>query len=585
MAFAIAENRHNSAARIAWLAAVALCAGVCLAQSGPAPVKIVLVGDSTVNPEGGWGPGFRASFDSGVTVLNLAANGRSSKSFLSEGRWAPALAAKPDYVLIQFGHNDVPGKGADRETDPAGTYTANLRRYVEEARAAGAAPVLVTSIVRRNFDSEGKWKPDSLVPYAEAVRALGASSNVPVMDLYRLTEEQARRLGNAGCESQVGAVDKNGKPDHTHLGPPGQASIGAMAAKEFARLFPTFEARRHELVSWRDAPRRKADWYWSPEAVRIADNLLAYQHDNGGFEKNIDMALPLEPPRLDAVLKRKPESETTIDNDATWSQMRYLAKVHLQTHDARYAAALRMSLRYLLAAQYPNGGWPQFYPLRHGYWDRVTYNDDAMIGVMEVLRDIAEGEAEWAVFTPEERRSAQAAMNRGVAVILRTQVKVNGALTVWCAQHDEVTLAPAPARKYELVSLSGSESVGIVEFLMGIPKPGPEVVQAIQGAVAWFAKSKIEGIEVKTVPAPGTPRGVDRVVASRPGAPPQWARFYEIETNRPIFSGRDSVKKYSLAEIEYERRNGYRWYVDRPARLLDRDYPEWRRRWAVADAR
>jgi PelA/Pel-15E family pectate lyase len=149
-----------------------------------------------------------------------------------------------------------------------------------------------------------------------------------------------------------------------------------------------------------------------------------------------------------------------------------------------------------------------------------------------------------------------------------------------------VTLAPAMARKYELISLSGSESVPIVEFLMEISHPPAEIVEAVQGAVAWFARSKIEGIEVKAVPAPGTPKGVDLVVVKNPAAPPQWARFYEIETNRPIFSGRDSVKKYSMAEIEYERRNGYRWYVERPAKLLSQEYPEWRKRWAVkVDAR
>lgn len=566
-----------------------LCTGLiasAMLAAGAPPVKIVLVGDSTVNPEGGWGPGFRASFDKEVTVINLAANGRSSKSFRDEGRWAPALEARPQFILIQFGHNDVPGKGPDRETDPQTTYRQNLLRYVEEARQAGSTPVLVTSIVRRNFDAQGNWKPDSLAPYAEAVRALGAERQIPVMDLYRLTAEQARSLGNAACEARVGAVAKDGTPDHTHLGPQGQASIGAMAAREFTRLFPEYEARRHDLTPWRRILGQPADWYWSPEAIRIAENVLAYQHDNGGFEKNIDKSLPLEPPRLDEVLKRKPEGETALDNGATWTEMRYLAKVHLHTHDSRYAVALRKAFRFLLAAQYPNGGWPQFFPLRHGYWDHITFNDDAMTGVLAVLRDIAAGEDEWSLFTADERRLAEAAMNRGIAVILQSQVKVNGKLTVWCAQHDEVTLAPVMGRKYELPSLSGSESAGIVEFLMGISHPAPEVVDAVQSAVAWFARSKIEGLEYKTVPAPGTPYGTDRVVVSNPAAPPLWARFYEIETNRPIFSGRDSVKKYALAEIEYERRNGYRWYVNDPASLLDQKYPEWRKRWSIAvDAR
>ena len=140
------------------------------------PVRVVLVGDSTVNDEGGWGPGFRASFGPDVEVVNLAKNGRSSKSFRGEGLWAPALTGKPDYILIQFGHNDGPGKGPDRETDPKTTFRENMTRYVEEARAAGAQPVLVTSIVRRVFTADGKIKRDSLVPYVEAVRELAIAS-------------------------------------------------------------------------------------------------------------------------------------------------------------------------------------------------------------------------------------------------------------------------------------------------------------------------------------------------------------------------------------------------------------------------
>ena len=178
-------------------------------------------------------------------------------------------------------------------------------------------------------------------------------------------------------------------------------------------------------------------------------------------------------------------------------------------------------------------------------------------------------------------RAGRQAIDKAVECILKTQVVQDGKLTVWCAQHDEHTLAPAKARAYELPSLSGSESVGIVEFLMGIEHPSPEVARAIEGAVAWFRGSRISGIVVKAVPAPGTPKGFDNVVTADAAAPPLWARFYELGTNRPIFCGRDSVVKYSMAEIEYERRNGYRWYVDRPARLLDVEYPEWTRRQAA----
>jgi PelA/Pel-15E family pectate lyase len=253
---------------------------------------------------------------------------------------------------------------------------------------------------------------------------------------------------------------------------------------------------------------------------------------------------------------------STIDNGATYTQMERLAKAHLATGDPRYAAAFRRGFEYLLRAQYPNGGWPQFFPLRNGYWDHITYNDDAMIGVLKVLR------TEYSFLTDDERARARAAVNKGIDVILKTQIVQNGQPTVWCAQHDERTLAPAKARSYELPSLSGGESVGIVEFLMGIEKPSPEVVRAIKGAVAWFESVQITGIRVER-------RNGDKVVVEDPNAPPLWARFYELGTNRPFFCGRDGVVKYKLSEIEAERRNNYNWYVDRPAKLLRESYPKW----------
>lgn len=168
-------------------------------------------------------------------------------------------------------------------------------------------------------------------------------------------------------------------------------------------------------------------------------------------------------------------------------------------------------------------------------------------------------------------------MERGLACILQCQVRVAGRLTVWCAQHDETTLAPAPARKYEHASLSGFESVGIVRFLMSLEHPSPEIVASVQAAMAWFEQAKLTGIRIDHPPAPALPHGHDRVVVADPSAPPLWARFYEIGTNRPIFGGRDGVIRYTLAEVEPERRGGYRWYGDEPADLLAQDYPRWRR--------
>ena len=171
------------------------------------------------------------------------------------------------------------------------------------------------------------------------------------------------------------------------------------------------------------------------------------------------------------------------------------------------------------------------------------------------------------------------AVERGVECILKTQVVVGGRPAAWGAQHDEVTLAPAPARKFEPVSLSGGESVGIVRFLMSVENPDARVSEAVEGAVEWFRKTRLTGVRWVERRDPSKPSGFERKAVSDPAAPPIWARFYEIGTNRPVFVGRDGVVRYNVMEIDGERRNGYSWYVEEPAELLEKDYPAWQKKW------
>ena len=331
-----------------------------------------------------------------------------------------------------------------------------------------------------------------------------------------------------------------------------------------------------KTVSWDDALKQSAEWYATDEASRIADNVVQYQRENGGWPKNIDMAMVLTEREKAIVAKSKSETDTTFDNGATFTQLAYLAKVYAAKSLERHKNAFLKGLDFLLAAQYANGGFPQYFPLRKGYYSHITYNDGAMIGVLKLLRDIAKKKSAYG-FVDEDRRSkAEKAVQQGIECILKTQIEVAGRLTVWCAQHDESTLAPVAARKYELPSLSGSESVGITRFLMGSERPDSRVIAAIEAAVAWFEKSKLTGI--KWVEERTKSGGADHVVVKDLKADPLWARFYEIGTNRPIFVGRDGVIKYNVAEIEAERRNGYQWYVSTPAVLLNRDYPAWKRK-------
>jgi len=197
-------------------------------------IRIILVGDSTVTDHAGWGAGFKQLLDDQVECENYARGGRSSKSFIEEGHWEKALAAGADYVLIQFGHNDMPGKGPARETDPNTTYREWMSRYVDESRAAGAVPVLVTSMTRRNL-REGKIVT-VLGPYAQAVRDLAREKNVPLVDLHAATIELLNQLGPAESDTLGPVV--NGRRDRTHLSTKGQAVMAALVADLLSQAVP-----------------------------------------------------------------------------------------------------------------------------------------------------------------------------------------------------------------------------------------------------------------------------------------------------------------------------------------------------------
>ena len=353
------------------------------------------------------------------------------------------------------------------------------------------------------------------------------------------------------------------------------ASIGMLFAESFAR-----ESDEPNPISWRECLRRKASWYASKQALRVADNVLLYQRDSGGWPKNIDMARTLSEEMNAQIKSRKNRNDSGIDNSATYTQLRFLARVYQAAPQPRFRRVFEKGLDYLFAAQYPHGGWPQFYPHPRGYSRYVTFNDNAMIGVMRCLRDIVQKKEPFGFVDDPRRQKAEKAIQKGIECILKCQVIHNGRRLAWCAQHDDVTLKPRPARSYEKISLSGSESVGIVEFLMEIEKPSPLVIEAVQSAVAWFAQVQLNDIKIVRKNDPDAPRGYDKIVVPSPGAPPLWARFYQIETNRPIFCSRDGIIRYNLSEISYERRNGYSWYTGRPRELIEKKYPPWRKKFA-----
>lgn len=206
------------------------------AQAGD-KVRIALAGDSTVTTNAGWGTGFALCLNDRAECLNFARGGASTKSYYDAKLWQKVIDAKPDYVLIQFGHNDMPGKGANRETDPATTYRENLIRYLTTARAIGAKPILVTSLTRRHFEPDGKIKSD-LLAYVEAAKKVAQDQNVPLIDLHAHSIELCNQLGPEGCKG-ISPIDaKTGKIDSTHLNAKGGQAVGQLVAKELAKVVP-----------------------------------------------------------------------------------------------------------------------------------------------------------------------------------------------------------------------------------------------------------------------------------------------------------------------------------------------------------
>ncbi|MDQ3711422.1 MAG: pectate lyase [Acidobacteriota bacterium] len=334
----------------------------------------------------------------------------------------------------------------------------------------------------------------------------------------------------------------------------------------------------YKSISWSEVFKQQPLWYQTDEAAHIADQVILYQKDNGGWEKNLDMTAMLTEREKKALAAKKSDiSETTIDNRTTYTQLAYLSKIItaslLKTtppnNFPKYKEAFSKGLGYLLASQYENGGFPQFYPLQKNYSRHITFNDDAMVGVLKLLRDIAKKKEDFLFVDEEKRSQAEKAVEKAVPILLKTQVEIDGRKTVWAAQYDETTLKPAAARKFEPVSLTAGESVGIVRFLMLDSKPSREKIDAIESAIAWYRANKLNGIRWER-------KNGESTVVKDKTAPPIWARFYQVETMKPIFIGRDAVIKYDVRQIEAERRNGYAWYVSEPNELLEKDYPKWK---------
>ena len=339
---------------------------------------------------------------------------------------------------------------------------------------------------------------------------------------------------------------------------------------------------------WRDIPNAglcikpiPGQPSYRPDQVReIAANILQFQSDNGGWEKNYDMMVVLTPEQETALAATRPKAVASFDNGSTHAQVDYLARAIAQDERPEWRSACERGLDVILAAQYPNGGFPQSYPGAKGYHAHITFNDGAMIGILAVLVEAARGAEPFRWLDPGRRDQAREAVARGKDCLLKCQIRVDGALTGWCQQHDAKTFEPRPARSFEPASLCPQDTTEIVRFLIRQGPPTPEVTAATDPAVAWLDRVKLYHLRVDKVTLPKDPitgkgKGSDVVVVADPKARPIWARHYEIGSDRPIFVGRDGIKRSNLAEIDPERRTGTAWYGQWPASLL-KEYPKWR---------
>lgn len=309
-----------------------------------------------------------------------------------------------------------------------------------------------------------------------------------------------------------------------------------------------------------------------------AENMLLWQRNNGGWPKEpyndfTGYKRTQTASEISTANNTKNRADTTIDNDHTVGELRVLLNAYKTTNNPNYLDAVNRALDYLFEAQYDNGGWPQYYPDKSGYRARITFNDNAMVNVLNLMWDITKGKNNTNLLDNSYVAKAKTAFDKGIEVILKTQNTVNGLKTAWCAQHDEVSLLPAAARSYELASNSGSESVGIVRTLMMIENPSEEIKQAVIDAVTWFDDVKLLDIATQKT-------SDDVIVVDSPGNI-IWARFYDLDTNLPFFCGRDGIKKNTLAEIERERRTGYAWYGNWPKNLIGSEYNSWKNKHGI----
>ena len=317
-------------------------------------------------------------------------------------------------------------------------------------------------------------------------------------------------------------------------------------------------------------------WFTGDEAKQLADAVLSYQTPSGGWSKHIGFSRGPRQPGMQWTAQNEPGQPAhyvaTFDNGSTTSEMDLLAGVWLAAKRADCKAGFLKGLNFIFAAQYPNGGWPQVYPLEGKYHDDVTFNDDAMTHVLELLQGITSNEPCYAFLNDSQRKQAASALAAGIRCVLKTQVVQNGKKTVWCAQFDSLTLQPASARMMEPATLSGLESAHILAFLMTITNPAPEVAAGIESGLVWFENAKITNIGKTT-----NEIGKTTYEPNMASTEVRWARFYDLTNSKPVFPGRDGVLYDTFEAMAAKNKVGYDYYTSQPGSIVKNGQKKWRK--------
>ena len=299
-----------------------------------------------------------------------------------------------------------------------------------------------------------------------------------------------------------------------------------------------------EDYPWSDYLKKSADWFGSQEALTVADNCIQRQvQGEGGWQKGM------------MTDHTGDWAHSTIDNDATTSQIRFLMRSYQQTHQQKYLDCAMRGVDCLFKMQYSNGGWMQVLNTPGTYHAHITLNDGAYVHVLSIMKEMSKKTGDFTAVSDEYAQKAAASLEKGIQCLLDMQIVNNGVKTAWCQQHDENNLKPAGARAYELPSTCTSESAGVIQFLYKEAQETgrADLAESVNAAIKWFQKVQLNGIAF-------VKQGDDKVVVQDANASPLWARFYELGTDRPLFSDRDSSVHYDVAEISKERRTGYAWY-------------------------